>query len=205
MEIRSAMKAPGKAPGVHRHAPRLRRIALLASLGLLLAPCSTDPASAAPGKGHVAAPAGPEFRAAADRARVDDGTGRVWVDPVQVEVRDPFRPPDTEWGAGNRGWEYATMGGESVVAVGDGVVAFAGRVAGRGVVTIDHGAGLLSSVTGLRSVSVEPGAGIAAGDPLGAAMPGLHLGFRRHGDYVDPAGFLGGSLHAILVPVPVPD
>ncbi len=122
--------------------------------------------------------------------------------PVDSAVVDHFRPPAMRWGAGNRGWEFGTSGGERVCAVGSGVVTFAGQVAGRAVVSIGHGDGLISSVTGLDSVGVSTGDPVAGGEHLGTARAGLHLGFRLHGEYVDPATLLGGDLHAILVPIP---
>lgn len=130
--------------------------------------------------------------------RVGDG---AWQLPVTSEVVDWFRAPRSEWGPGNRGWEFATGGGESVLAVGDGVVAFAGPVAGRGVVTIDHGAGLVSSITGMSALQVAARQHVRAGDLLGTASVGLHLGFRLHGHYVDPALMFRRPVHAILVPV----
>lgn len=122
--------------------------------------------------------------------------------PVAAAVVDWFRPPETQWGAGNRGWEFGTIGGEQVCAVADGTTTFAGQVAGRGVVSIRHRDGLLSSVTGLSTVSVGVGTHIVAGEPIGEAMPGLHLGFRIDGRYIDPATVFSAPVHAILVPIP---
>lgn len=125
-----------------------------------------------------------------------------WELPVQRRVADRFRPPVTDWGAGNRGWEFATSEGDPVVAVGAGVVTFAGWVAGRGVVTIDHGGGLLSSVTGMTGVLVLRGQAVGAGHLLGRAQQRLHLGFRQDGTYIDPALLYTRVRHAVLVPVP---
>jgi murein DD-endopeptidase MepM/ murein hydrolase activator NlpD len=117
-------------------------------------------------------------------------------------VVDAFRAPTNRFGPGNRGWEFATEGGEPVRAVADGVVAFAGEVAGRGVVSIVHPDGLRSSVTGLRVVSVTQGESVLRGQDIGVAAPGLHLGFRRNGEYLDPATIYGARRHAYLVPIP---
>jgi septal ring factor EnvC (AmiA/AmiB activator) len=81
-------------------------------------------------------------------------------------------------------------------------VSFAGQVAGRGVVSILHPDGLLSSVTGLTVVGVHTGEPVVAGEPIGVAAPALHLGFRRNGRYVDPATVYGLRRHAYLVPMP---
>jgi murein DD-endopeptidase MepM/ murein hydrolase activator NlpD len=125
-----------------------------------------------------------------------------WVLPVERPVVDLFRPPSTPWGPGNRGWEFASVPGDPVVAVGSGVVVFAGDVAGRGVVTLAHPQGLLSSVTGLSAVTVGRGELVAAGKRIGTAAARLHLGFRRNGVYIDPASIYGSGQHAVLVPVP---
>lgn len=129
-------------------------------------------------------------------------TVQRYVLPVDAPVIDLFRPPAGPYGSGNRGWEFATLGGESVRAVGAGVVAFAGPVAGRGVVSIEHPDGLRSSVTGMARIDVGAGDPVAAGDPIGTARAGLHLGFRRGGQYVDPAVVYRIEVHARLVPVP---
>lgn len=136
------------------------------------------------------------------RETASDGPHAPWVWPVDSVVVDHFRPPRSAWGAGNRGWEFSTGRGDVVVAVGGGTVAWAGSVAGRGVVTIDHGGSLVSSVTGLLTVEVRAGEAVAPGTRIGLAMPSLHLGFRLGGNYVDPALYLQRPVHAVLVPVP---
>jgi murein DD-endopeptidase MepM/ murein hydrolase activator NlpD len=116
-------------------------------------------------------------------------------------VLDPFRPPEGPYGAGNRGLEYATQPGSPVHVIGDGVVAFAGPVAGRLVVSVEHPDGLRSSLTGLASVSVATGAVLRLGDLVGLAGGRLHLGVRRDGTYLDPAGLMGrgagGGVHLV--------
>ncbi|MGI9577141.1 MAG: murein hydrolase activator EnvC family protein [Microthrixaceae bacterium] len=122
--------------------------------------------------------------------------------PVAAEVVDWFRPPANRWGPGNRGWEFGTVGGEVVCAVGAGTVTFAGQVAGRGVVSLRHSASVVSSVTGLAEVFVKAGRSVAAGEVIGTAIAGLHVGFRVDGRYVDPAQFFDAPTHAVLVPLP---
>jgi murein DD-endopeptidase MepM/ murein hydrolase activator NlpD len=125
--------------------------------------------------------------------------------PVERPVADPFRLPSGPYGPGNRGLEYATAGGEVARAIGPGVVAFAGPVAGRLVVSVEHPDGLRSTLTGLRSVAVRPRERVVTGSPLGRAGPALHLGVRRGRTYLDPATLFGRSVRprrAVLVPVP---
>lgn len=125
--------------------------------------------------------------------------------PVDAPVIDPFRPPATPYGPGNRGLEYATVPGSPARAIGSGRVSFAGPVAGRGVVTVEHPDGLRSSLTGLRSISVDAGATVVGGQVLGTTAAALHLGVRRGDEYLDPAQLFasaGPPRHAVLVPIP---
>jgi murein DD-endopeptidase MepM/ murein hydrolase activator NlpD len=123
--------------------------------------------------------------------------------PVDAPVLDPFREPAGPYGPGNRGLEYGTTPGGPARAIGDGVVAFAGQVAGRLVLSVVHPDGLRSSLTGLAEVTVGVGTVVAAGDPVGRTGPRLHLGVRRNGRYIDPATLFGGGppRHAVLVPL----
>ena len=103
---------------------------------------------------------------------------------------DPFRPPSTPYGAGNRGLEYDTQPGQPVRAVADGSVRFAGPVGGAPVVVIDHGGGLVSSYVQLLEGSVTRGQLVDGGDPVATAAAGFHLTARLSGHYVDPAELL---------------
>ena len=127
--------------------------------------------------------------------------GGSWYD-VARGVRAAYR----DWyGPGNRGLEYATDEGAPARSIGDGVVVFAGPVARRGVVTVEHPDGLRSSLTGLATIGVAPGERVAAGDVLGTTGLRLHLGVRRGDEYIDPASLFGAEippLHAVLVPLP---
>ena len=59
--------------------------------------------------------------------------------PASPAVLRGFDPPRTRYGPGHRGVDLAARAGEPVLASVAGTVAFAGSVAGRGVVSIDHG------------------------------------------------------------------
>ncbi|MEL6981336.1 MAG: peptidoglycan DD-metalloendopeptidase family protein [Actinomycetota bacterium] len=113
-----------------------------------------------------------------------------WVAPVDAAVVDPFRPPDGPSGPGNRGIEYGTESGQPVVAIGGGLVDFAGPVAGHPVVVIDHGAGLRSSYVNLLDRSVDRGQLVERGQPIALADAAFHLGVRRDGIYLDPSPLL---------------
>jgi murein DD-endopeptidase MepM/ murein hydrolase activator NlpD len=123
-----------------------------------------------------------------------------WVWPLLPvpEVVRPFQPPRSPYGPGHRGVDLAGRLGEQVLAIGAGTVAFAGSVAGRGVVVIDHGR--LRSTYQPVSATVDAGATLAAGEPLGRlelvhshCLPRvcLHLGVLRGRTYVDPLTLLG--------------
>jgi murein DD-endopeptidase MepM/ murein hydrolase activator NlpD len=118
-------------------------------------------------------------------------------------VLDPFRPPPEPWLAGNRGIEYDTRPGDVVRAIGPGVVAFAGPVAGRIVATVVHPDGLRSSYTALAGLAVRRGGHVAGGQVIGLAGGPFHLGVRRGDRYLDPASLWGrpvGGGRVILVP-----
>ncbi|MEX0767637.1 MAG: M23 family metallopeptidase [Microthrixaceae bacterium] len=130
----------------------------------------------------------------------------TYLRPTQRSVSDPFRMQNGPYGSGNFGLEYDTSPGDAVFAIGAGKVAFAGAVAGRLAVTVEHPDGRRSSLTGLASLAVQRGQLVIRGQYVGTALPGLHLGLREGDRYVDPAPFLGViRRRARLVPVPAND
>ncbi len=120
--------------------------------------------------------------------------------PVDAPVVDGFRLPDGPFGAGNRGLEYATVPGTPVRAIGDGLVVFAGPVAGNRAVTVLHPDGLRSSYSYLAEIQVTTGDRLTIGQGIGTAGERLHLGVRSGGTYLDPSAlFTASGVH--LVPV----
>jgi murein DD-endopeptidase MepM/ murein hydrolase activator NlpD len=110
-----------------------------------------------------------------------------------------FDPPPEPWLAGHRGVDLAAEPGAAVRAAGAGVVAFAGMVAGRGVVSVDHPNGLRTTYEPV-DVLVAAGTAVARGTQLGVVVPGhagcpvaacLHWGLRRGDTYLDPLMLLG--------------
>ncbi len=125
--------------------------------------------------------------------------------PVEGTIVDPFRPPDTPYGPGNRGIDYATEPGAEVVAAAAGVVVFAGNVAGSNHVTVLHPDGLRTSYSFLATVSVTEGRRVASGEEVGTSAGRLHFGVRAGERYLDPAALLGGEAPRVhLVPEPPP-
>jgi murein DD-endopeptidase MepM/ murein hydrolase activator NlpD len=138
--------------------------------------------------------------AAASGAPVGPVPAGVWPLAPVPEVVRAFDPPDTAYGAGHRGVDLASAVGAIVVSALPGTVTFAGRLAGRGVVVVDHGETRTTYEPVLGSVRV--GQPVLAGDRLGQlelsgshCLPGacLHWGWRRGEVYLDPLLLVGGG------------
>jgi hypothetical protein len=139
-------------------------------------------------------------------ARGDLGFG-TWAWPVVGPVIRGFEPPPTPYSAGHRGIDIAVPFGTPIRAPADGVVTFAGWVAGSLFVTVDHGDGVRSSYSWLSAVMVKKGDAVTKGEVLARTghghpdvdTPHLHFGVRINGEYVDPMLFLGsGSLVNVI-------
>ena len=109
-------------------------------------------------------------------------------------VSRPFEQPPTPYAAGHRGVDLVGAPGRPVLAAGAGVVVFAGMVAGRPVVSVDHADGLRTTYEPVQPV-VAAGQPVARGSPLGLLVGGhtgcpveacLHWGLRRGETYLDP-------------------
>jgi murein DD-endopeptidase MepM/ murein hydrolase activator NlpD len=123
-----------------------------------------------------------------------------------------FDPPDSTWGAGHRGVDLAGHPGQPVRSALAGVVSFAGSIAGRGVVVVDHG----DTRTTYEPVGATARIGdvVAAGDRIGLltlagshCLPGacLHWGWLRGSTYLDPLRLVGlGPVRLLPLGVPGP-
>ena len=127
------------------------------------------------------------------------GAAARYEPPVRALIVDGFRLPGGPYRAGNRGIDYQTDPGTAVGAIGNGVVVFAGLVAGSLYVTIRHPDGLRSSYSYLADIVVSVGESVRRGQPIGQAGPRLQLGVRRGATYLDPAS-LFGRLAVRLIP-----
>lgn len=124
-----------------------------------------------------------------------------------------YDAPPKPWMPGHRGVDLEVVPGQGVVAAGAGTVAFAGTVAGRPVVSVDHPDGLRTTYEPVAAV-VDRGAAVTAGEEIGRiagahvgcpAAACLHWGARLSSDpdaYVDPLGLLGAE-HTPIVLKPV--
>jgi len=141
--------------------------------------------------------------AAATPEQTDSGEV-VYSPPVDAPILDPFRPPATPYGPGNRGIEYATAPATPVRAAADGVVRFAGVVAGRQWVTLHHDDGVRTTYGPLAEFGVSVGDRVQRGDPLGSTAGALLLTARVGEAYIDPASlFDAGPPRVYLVPEPL--
>ncbi len=117
-----------------------------------------------------------------------------WQRPVSGAVVRPFEQPRSVYGPGHRGVDFAAPPGTPVRAANDGVVTFAGSVAGTLHVTIAHAGNLRTSYSFLQSLAVHEGQTVARGEVIatsggrGDEHDGsvLHLGLRVGDRYVDP-------------------
>ena len=89
------------------------------------------------------------------------------VPPIDAPVTDPFRMPACPYCAGNRGIEYGPRPGQGVIAMADGLVVFAGTVAGTRWLVVEHRDGLRASYGRLSTMSVTRGDVVRAGQELG--------------------------------------
>ena len=136
--------------------------------------------------------------AAPNGARADSPGPAVWpLDPPPTVVA-PFDPPATPWAAGHRGVDLLGRPGQEVRTALAGTVTFAGVLAGRGVVVVDHG----STRTTYEPVDpqVRVGDALPTGGVIGTLQAGLshcfprtclHWGLLRGAEYLDPLSLLG--------------
>lgn len=136
-----------------------------------------------------------------------DPAGAGWVWPVrEFRIDRPFVAPAHDYGPGHRGIDVRPLAAADVRAPAAGIVAFSGQVAGRGILTIDHGGGLVTTLEPIASELVA-GTAVARAAPVGTvalgghAAPGvLHFGVRLEGEYINPMLLLGGVPRAVLLP-----
>jgi len=118
--------------------------------------------------------------------------------PPPLVVERAFAPPAVAWAPGHRGVDLAAEPGTVVRSAGSGRVVYAGLLARRFVVSIEHaspvaglGSGWRTTYEGVRP-SVEIGDTVSAGEVIGSLDPRgthcrcLHWGLRRGSSYADP-------------------
>lgn len=144
---------------------------------------------AAPGSAGAVRPAPQPSRAA-------EPAGFGW--PLEPhEIARPFQAPAYAYGPGHRGVDLVGTVGQPVLAAGSGMVVYAGRLADRDVVSLEH-AGALRTTYEPVAATVRVGQRVLLGQEIGRLEPGhpactvvepaacLHWGARRDGSYLDP-------------------
>jgi murein DD-endopeptidase MepM/ murein hydrolase activator NlpD len=132
--------------------------------------------------------------AAAVSSQAAPGTGSDWIRPVDGTVVRSYEEPTGPYAPGHRGVDFAAPVGTPVRVASDGVVTFAGPVAGSLHVVVLHDGGIRTSYSFLSRVDVVTGDAVPRGQGVGAAGgsgdghdPGvLHFGVRVGERYVDP-------------------
>lgn len=132
--------------------------------------------------------------ALAEAAPRSGGTSPIeHVKPVAGGVVKQYDPPAQRWLPGHRGVDLAAPVGSPVRASGDGVVHFAGMVAGTPTVSVMHADGIRTTYQPVRW-SVRRGDRVLRGSMIGTVEagtdPGLHWGALRGGDYLNPLDLL---------------
>jgi murein DD-endopeptidase MepM/ murein hydrolase activator NlpD len=124
----------------------------------------------------------------------------VWPLQPQPEVVHGFDPPDSTYGAGHRGVDLLGAVGQPVLAALPGTITYAGALAGRGVVVVDHGVTRTTYEPVAATVSV--GTAVPAGAQIGTlGLAGshcfpracLHWGWIEGQTYLDPLRLVGAG------------
>jgi murein DD-endopeptidase MepM/ murein hydrolase activator NlpD len=133
--------------------------------------------------------------------------------PGTPAVTRAFDLPARDWQPGHRGVDLAGSPGQPVYAAAAGIVVFAGVLAGRPVVSVQHAGGLRTSYEPVQA-AVRAGQQVAAASALGRLITGhggcplaacLHWGAMwgpaQRAQYVDPLGLLA-AMPVRLKPLP---
>lgn len=121
--------------------------------------------------------------------------------PVTGAVARGFSAPATSYGPGHRGVDLPVATGQPVHPMADGLVVFAGPVAGTVWLTVMHDDGVRTSYGPLEPLAhARQGTWVVANEPLGRARGDahgraglLHVGARIGERYIDPASLVAGS------------
>jgi murein DD-endopeptidase MepM/ murein hydrolase activator NlpD len=194
----------------------------LAATPLAATPVAATPVAVVPG-------AAPRWPAAASDTGTAPTTGFGWpLGPAHPVLRR-FDPPETRYGRGHRGVDLGGVPGQPVLAAGDGVVLYAGMLADRPVISVEHSSGLRTTYEPVEP-AVVAGQRVRRGEVIGHLLAGhagcgqfavppttdpvpragvlpatgpttacLHWGLRRGDEYLDPLRLVLAT-HVRLLP-----
>lgn len=169
---------------------------------------NSAPANGAPANGSAPRGSGQTSSAGAKVATVHSQRSFDWPLSPRPAVLRPFDPPRDQWSPGHRGVDLSAVVGQPVLSAGEGVVGFAGVVAGRGVLTVQHSGGLRTTYEPVddrlaSGTIVHRGTrvGVLSAEP-GHCAPGgcLHWGAISREAYLDPLSLLSVG-RPILLPL----
>lgn len=147
-------------------------------------------------------------------------TNTEWQPPVGdadvSSVLRGFDAPEKPWSPGHRGVDLASN--DPVVAPADGIISFAGTVADRAVLTIEHANGMHSSFEPVDT-ELSIGDSVHTGEVIGEIQEGIdhcdqscvhwgvripdswHIGSTLRDRYIDPLLLVGWSGPSVLWPL----
>jgi murein DD-endopeptidase MepM/ murein hydrolase activator NlpD len=111
-------------------------------------------------------------------------------------VQRGFDPPAVPWAPGHRGIDLVAQPGDPVLAAANGRVAFVGSIAGKPVISLDHGPVRTTYEPVISTLHV--GERVVLGQVIGQVGRGghcqscLHWGLREGKRYLNPLLLLGG-------------
>lgn len=123
---------------------------------------------------------------------------RSWPVGARPTVLRTWEPPATAYSRGHRGVDLAATPGTPVRAVAAGRVLYAGRVAGKGVISLElTGTDLRTTYEPVRA-TVSKGDEVTPGEVIGTVeatgshctAPCVHWGLRRSETYLNPLSLL---------------
>lgn len=207
-EARAGMNSGARPPGRGSSLPRQHvapptrrsqlarsRIALLLiAFGLtLLLPLATQVAAQADAQDAATADTG----LAAETTAI---TANGWTAPgSEIVVARAFDPPAQPWLSGHRGVDLDVQIGSEIKAAGSGTVVYAGNLAGRPVISIEHASGIRTTYEPVEP-RVSKGDSVEAGEVIGTLVEGhspgsLHWGAKISDDeYMNPLLLISGAV-----------